>query len=98
MPDIDKVLHAERAISGGGKRTYDSVLAELPSGAIFEHDSVAYLITAAGYLPWSFSGYGAPKAIDSATLVRVLTPRSIVRAFAGGYAPIVHSSAVVREE
>lgn len=40
MPDIDKVLHAERAISGGGKRTYDAPLGELPGGAIFELNGV----------------------------------------------------------
>lgn len=54
---------------------------------------LAYLVTALGYLPWSFSGYGAPNVIDPSTLVKVLTPRSIVRAFAVGFTPTVHSSA-----
>jgi hypothetical protein len=93
MPDIDKVIHAERAISGGGKRTYDARLVELPHGAIFEHEDVAYLVSARGYLPWSFSGYGAAQNIDEAGLVKVLTPRSVVRAFVAGFTPIVHKSA-----
>jgi len=93
MPDIDKVLHAERAISGGGKRTYDARLVELPHGAIFEHKDVAYLVSVRGNLPWSFSGYGAAQNIDETGLVKVLTPRSIVRAFAAGFTPIIHKSA-----
>ncbi|WP_156328119.1 MULTISPECIES: hypothetical protein [unclassified Massilia] len=92
MPDIDNVLHAERAIYGGGKKTYDAPLAELPCGVIFEHEEVAYLVSAQGFLPWSFAGYGEPQSIDPATVVKVLTPRSIIRAFAEGLIPTVHSS------
>jgi hypothetical protein len=93
MPDVDKVLHAERTMPGGGKRTFDAPLAELPQGAMFEHEGNAYLVSARGYLPWSFAGYGAPNDIDAATIVRVLTPRSIVRAFSQGFMPDVHVSA-----
>jgi hypothetical protein len=93
MKEVDKVIHAERAISGGGKWTYDARLVELPHGAIFEHEDVAYLVTSKGYLPWSFEGYGAQRSMDAATLVKVLTPRSIVRAFDAGLVPIVHQSA-----
>jgi hypothetical protein len=96
MRDVDKVLHAERTVLGGGKGgkgTFDAPLGELPRSAIFESEEIAYLVSARGYLPWSFEGYGAPKVIDSAAVVKVLTPRSIVRAFAAGFAPIVHQSA-----
>jgi hypothetical protein len=92
-PDVDKVLHAERTVPGGGKRTFEASLAELPQGAMFEHEGNAYLVSARGYLPWSFGGYGAANDIDAAALVRVLTPRSIVRAFAQGFMPQVHASA-----
>lgn len=93
MPDVDKVLYAERSFPGGLKATFDAPLVELPRGAMFEYEGAAYLVTAAGYLPWTFDGYVAPKIIDSAAVVKVLTPRSIVRAFAAGFAPIVHQSA-----
>jgi hypothetical protein len=93
MPDVDKVLHAERSVPGGRKVTFDAPLVELPRGAMFEYEKAAYLVLARGYLPWSFEGYGAPKVIDAAAVVKVLTPRSIVRAFAAGFAPIVHQSA-----
>lgn len=93
MPAIDRELHAERCVPGGRKVTFDAPLVELPLGAIFEHEEAAYLVASAGHLTWSFDGYGAPKVIDSAAVVKVLTPRSIVRAFAAGFAPIVHQSA-----
>ena len=34
MSEIDTLLHSERAIRGGGKRTFDASLAELPLGAM----------------------------------------------------------------
>lgn len=95
MPEVDKVLHAERAVPGGSKRTFDAQLVALPLGAIFEHGGVAYLVAARGYLPWSFEGYSAPMHIDTDMVVKVLTPLSIIRAFEKGFAPNVHSSASV---
>ena len=88
MPAIDRVLHAERCVPGGRKVTFDAPLVELPLGAMFEHEEAAYLVAAAGYLPWSFDGYGVAKGIGAAPVVKVLTPRSIVRAFAAGFAPM----------
>lgn len=81
MADIDKVIHAKRAISGGGKKNYKAPLAELLCQAIFEHENVAYIFTTTGYLPWSFEAYSARRSMDVATFVKVLTPPSIVRAF-----------------
>jgi hypothetical protein len=93
MPDIDKVIHAERAIFGGGKKTYDAPLVELPTGSMFEYENTAYLVATRGYLPWSFNGYGTPRHIDPRAIVKVLTPRSIVRAFAEAFMPRVHPCA-----
>jgi hypothetical protein len=96
MPEVDKVLHGERTVPGagkGGKGTFDAPLGELPHGAIFEYEEIAYLVSTRGYLPWSFEGYGAPQVMDAAAVVKVLTPRSIVRAFTAGFSPIVHQSA-----
>jgi hypothetical protein len=93
IPDVDKRLHAERTVASGGKARFDAPLFELPPGAIFEYGGTAYLVSAAGYLPWSFNGYGAPKTIHPAQSVRVMTPRSIILAFAAGFAPNVHPSA-----
>ena len=93
-PDIDKVLHNERAIRGGGKRTFDAPLSDLPLGSMFEYKDDAFLIAARGCLPWSFEGYGAPIHIDGNALVRVLTPPSVLRVFSAGFTPKMHVSAM----
>lgn len=92
MAAIDKAIHAERTIRGGGKRTFQDRLAGLPGGTFFAYQSKALLVTANGYRPWTFEGYGPAYAIDSAAVVDVLTPASIVRTFAGGFAPTFHHS------
>lgn len=88
MPAIDRVLHTERGVPGGRKVTFDAPLVELPLGAMFEYDEAAYLVAATGYLPWSFDGYGAAKSIDRTSVVKVLTPQSIIRALVGGFTPL----------
>lgn len=92
MPDVDKVIHSERTVHGGGKGTFDEVVSTLPVGAMFDHKDAVYLVAQRGYLPWSFSGYGAAHQIEDNEVVRVLTPRSVVRAFAAGFQPDVHES------
>ena len=95
MPAIDRVLHAERCIPGGRKVTFEVPLVELPLGAIFEYEEAAHLVAADGYLPWSFDGYGAAESISPSAVVKVLTPQSVIRAFAQGFMPKVHASARV---
>jgi hypothetical protein len=93
MKEVDNTLHAERAISRGGKVTYEAPLAELPIGSMFEHENSAYVVATQGYLPWSFEGYGVPHHIELKTVVKVLTPHSVVRAFVEGFIPRFHRSA-----
>ena len=92
MPDIDKVLHAERAIRGGGKKTYRCALSELPRGSMFDLGGVAYVVGRNGFHPWSFAGYGSAVAIDGQSVVDVLTPASVVRTFSAGFVPKAHES------
>ncbi len=87
------VLHAER-IAGGEKVSYDARLDELPEGVMIEREGAALLVHANALYPWSFGGYGAPlPRPPGATRVRVLTPRSMVRAIDEGLAPQIHPSA-----
>jgi len=95
--ELDKALHAERAVRGGGKVTYTAILADLPFGAMFESDGAIYLNWSRGQLPWSFKGYGLPAAIAPSTSVQVLTPASVVRMFQSGFKPGVHVTAGERE-
>lgn len=90
--EIDRVLHAER-VAGPGRANYEARLDELPDGAMLERDGSALLAYGGLLHPWSFSGYGAPLPTPaSGVRVRVLTPRSIVRAFARGLRPQIDPS------
>ena len=93
IDEIDKVLHAERALGGGGKRTYPAQLDALPSGTFVEYQHVPHLIWSGRLWPWSFSGYAAAISARAAA-VAVLTPQSVVRIFESGLLlPQVHQSA-----
>lgn len=92
---VDRALHVERAVRGGGKVSYLATLADLPRGVMFESDGVIYLNWSSGHLPWSFKGYGLPVSIASSSSVKVLTPVSVVRMFANGFTPEVHATAGV---
>jgi hypothetical protein len=48
--------------------------------------------------PWSFRGYGAPAQAGPDGPVEVLTPPSIVAAITAGYQPLVHRSALTRDQ
>ncbi len=91
--DLDRQLHEERALRGGGKQFYESTLESLPSGTFVNRSGVAYLLWNGALYPWSFRGYQAPipKPMSS-EVVEVLTPPSIVSAFRNGLVPQVHGS------
>jgi hypothetical protein len=90
---IDRVLHAERIETGGAKRTYREGPGRLPPGAMVADDEARpYLVLKDALLPWMPGGYARPIPIPGGPL-RVLTPRSIVRAITHGFAVAVHSSA-----
>jgi hypothetical protein len=96
--EIDRILHAERIGANRRKVTYPAPPADLPDGTFIasEQDDAAYLVLGGVLLPWSPEGYGPPRALPADGLIRVLTPRSIVRALAGGYRPLLHPSATRR--
>ncbi|QIL74416.1 hypothetical protein G7048_28215 (plasmid) [Diaphorobacter sp. HDW4B] len=93
LSEIDAQLHKERAVRGGAKVAYQESVAMLPLGAMFAHAGTTYLVGTNGHSPWSFGGYGPAIEMDPATQVSVLTPKSIVSAFARGFQPHVHPSA-----
>jgi hypothetical protein len=92
--EIDSVLHVERAIRGGGKKTWQAHLAELPRGTCIEHRGRAHLVWSGKLWPWTFAGYEDPVPMCAAApQVAVLTPQSVVRVFESGFTPQVHASA-----
>lgn len=93
MTMVDDQIHEERAAKGGVKITYQATLSSLPTGAIFEHEGKAYLVYAGKPLLWSFDGYTNVVPLPRETMVNVLTPKSIVAVFQGGFTPQLHQSA-----
>lgn len=93
-PEMDRRLHSERAVRGGGKATFRAKFETLPRGTFIEHEGEAFLIWEGRLLKWSFSGYSpaAPADLPSGE-VNVLTPASIVAVLRLGFLPQVHESA-----
>jgi hypothetical protein len=91
-PEIDAVLHRER-LDRGRKRLHPlpTPLEKLPDGAMVQAGAESFLIAQGRPLQWSFAGYR--KAPGSIADVMLLTPPSIVRAFAAGYRPLLHPTA-----
>jgi hypothetical protein len=91
---IDEALHAER-LDRQGKRTYTDRLSRLPSGVMVADDAGRpHLVLSGAMRAWAPSGYEPPLARSGDGEVRVLTPPSIVRAIARGYAVGLHGSAL----
>jgi hypothetical protein len=92
--NIDQALHAERVDAAGKKILYPAAFSELPNGVMFQHEGNPYLKwqgqaklwTAAGYLP-------IDRGFDSAQVVNVLTPRTVVKILSAGHPVQVHPSA-----
>ena len=86
-PEMDAVLHAER-IEHRRKKLHP--IGELPDGTMVAAGTEAYMSLGGRKRRWRLSGYGAPEdvAVD-----RLITPPSIVAAFAAGYRPALHPSA-----
>ena len=93
--EIDKVLHRDRIDRRGRKVTYRASLGSLPDGAFVDIGGTAFLVLGDRLLAWSPGGYVGRRKRPRARNARatVLTPRSIVRALAAGYAPVLHPSA-----
>jgi hypothetical protein len=90
--DMDKTLHAERLI-GKTKRTHRRAIDALPDGAMVAIDNEAFAIRGDRLLRWTPHGYGDARSRPRGTQVDVLTPPSILRVLARGYAPRWHVSA-----
>jgi hypothetical protein len=93
VDDVDRVLHAERLDVRRGTTQPVTTLAGLPSGVIVADGDRACLVQAGALRAWTPGGYGPAYGALNDRL-RVLTPRSIVAAIAGGYPVQLHPSAL----
>ncbi len=91
---IDEALHAERLTVEGRKATFESLIGELPTGAMVKRQGGMYLVLASQALLWSPDGYMSAQPIDANEVVEVLTPPSLLEVFRAGYDPDVHESAL----
>jgi hypothetical protein len=89
-PEMDAVLHRERLASAKKLHPLPRAMDKLPDGTMVQAGEESFLIVSGEALLWSPSGYRAMKGgVDGAKL---LTPPSIVRAFAAGYRVVLHPS------
>ncbi len=91
--ELDKQLHAERAIRGGGKAVFEAEFVNLPSGTFIELEGKALLHWSGNLYSWSATGYTLFEgSLEPSKVVTVLTPFSIVGIFRLGFTPQVHES------
>jgi hypothetical protein len=89
-PEIDAVLHRERFVSGKKLHPMPKGIEKLPDGTMVQVGEQSLLIVAGKPMLWTPTGYRAVKRDISGA--KLLTPPSIVRAFAAGYRPVIHPS------
>jgi hypothetical protein len=91
---IDEALHRERIEATRQKMSYQEKLGTLPDGSFVALDAKqSYLLLRGFLLAWRPEGYGQRFAAQADLLVDVLTPRSIVKTLARGFAAAIHPSA-----
>ena len=91
--DLDRQLHAERAIPRTFKlRRHSRAIDGLPDGAIILDDGPA-LVLGDRLLQVNPDGYGPARHRPKGIAVSVLTPPTTLRALANGYAPDLHQTA-----
>jgi hypothetical protein len=90
---IDRVMHAERIDSRGGKRLHQARLEDLPNGTMIAEEDRAWLLMDGGLLRWSPSGYDGRRATRGPATVMALTPPSVIDVLRAGYESGIHPSA-----
>ncbi|MFT5706099.1 MAG: hypothetical protein ACI9ES_000370 [Oceanospirillaceae bacterium] len=96
VTDIDKQLHLERAIRGGGKVSYTTEFDDIAQGTFIEHTGEVYLFWKGALKRWTHHGYVGGIAVPNENeRVKVLTPFSIVQLYKSGFEPKVHESALL---
>lgn len=93
ITQIDRIIHGQRIDHSGQKITYHDKIGNLPIGTFItlnDNHNLYYLVWEDGLFEWSPEGYKhlIPCPFEH-TIVRILTPRSIVNTLTEGYTPIV---------
>lgn len=91
--EVDDVLHVERALDRGRRRTRPEAAGTLPDGTFLALPEGPHVVVARGMRPWSHEGYGPWRALPDADMP-VLTPPSTLAVLRAGYRPRLHPTAV----
>ncbi|TCK24417.1 hypothetical protein [Pseudonocardia endophytica] len=89
---IDDVLHVERALESGQRRTREEPAATLPDGTFVRLPGGPHVVVAGVARPWSHEGYGSARPLQD--VVTVLTPPSTLAVLRAGYRPRLHPTAM----
>ncbi len=93
-PAMDSILHENRAIKGARALQHHGADAQkLPAGTFIKTEDFV-MLTHDAALPYSPSGYGAPRPRPKGH-VTVLTSQPMINVLRGGYAPQIHHSAQI---
>jgi hypothetical protein len=87
--DIDDVIHRERIDISSKKVMHQRLSTDIPEGTfVLINNSDPYIFSMGQLHLWTPSGYSSTIAMPTKEeLLTVLTPRSVVQAFAAGYSP-----------
>jgi hypothetical protein len=91
-PAMDVALHSER-LDGKAKRLHRSNIDKLPDGAMIARDGEAFAVRGKHLMRWTPTGYSESKSRPRGIQADVLTPPSILKVLAAGFAPRWHPSA-----
>lgn len=87
---VDDRLHAERIPRP--RLTWQGALAGLPDGTMWLEGNEVWMAAGERIARWTPSGYRDQRPRPANKAVMVLTPRTMVAAFAAGYRPTLHQS------
>ncbi len=100
--ELNARLQTERLRSGRGLDRADDPRTRgrrrtpiCPEGTVVALDGTAHLLAGGVARPFSFTGWGAARAVPGGELT-VLTPPTSVLALAHGFAPVLHPSTTDR--
>jgi hypothetical protein len=94
VDEIDRALHGQRTTSAGGKRLHEKMLGDLPDGSMVSEDDRAWIVLGGDLLGWSPFGYGDRRSMPGSSMVRAITPPSLIEVLRAGYEPMIHPTAV----
>ena len=81
---MDAVLHRERALLDGRRRTWPAAAADLPDGTFVVLDDDSWVLRGGSLWRWTPGGYRAERPVPRGALA-VLTPPSTVGTLRAGY-------------